>query len=182
MPLITKFVMNTLIHKMWKKIGVITLLSCCLSAVVYSDESVHVIRGTQDNDDLRGTSFADEIYGGKGDDIIYGGAGADILFGGAGADQFIIKTSELDTVDTIKDFNPNEGDTIILHFQSSSIKDIRIPQELGTSNIKFDKNGNLKLLLDSQDWMTLLKVENTNTYFQIENDSNFIRFVFDKKF
>lgn len=168
--------------KTWKKIGVIALLSLCLSSVAYTDEQEHIIRGTQSNDDLRGTSFADEIYGGKGDDIIYGGSGADTLFGGAGADQFVIKASELDSVDTIKDFNPEEGDTIILTFRSPSIKNMSIPKEFGAESVKLDKNGNLKIMMSTQEWLTLINLQNTNMYFEVENDSSFIRFVFKKDF
>ena len=149
---------------------------------VLANDSNNVILGSHKDDELHGTTFADEIYGGKGDDIIYGGFGADVLFGGAGADEFVVQASELDSVDTIKDFNPDEGDTIVLQFNSPSIKNMRIPKELGTSNIKLDKNGNLKILMDSKDWMTLMNIEHTNMYFQVENESNFIRFVFDKKF
>lgn len=165
--------------RIFKAFVLFVFISCNL---VLADDAGDVIKGTASNDELHGTSLSDRIFGGKGDDIIYGGLGADTLFGGAGADEFVVLESDLESVDTIKDFNPDEGDTIVFQFQSQSIKNMRIPKELGTSNIKLDRNGNLKILMDSKDWMTIMNIENTNMYFQVENESNFIRFVFDKKF
>ncbi|MGR6874731.1 hypothetical protein ACU6U9_21145 [Pseudomonas sp. HK3] len=179
-------------HKNWtallrlvncKIIAILLFLACLLlTASTTGDELSQVIRGTSSDDELYGTSLGDEIYGGKGDDTIYGGAGADILYGGLGADQFMIDAADLNTVDTIKDFNPDEGDSIVLNFRSASIKDMRIPKELGPESVKLDKNGKLKILMSSQQWLTLIHLQDANLYFEVENESNFIRFVLKKDF
>lgn len=52
------------------------------------------------------------MFGAKGDDVLIGGAGNDVLQGGAGADVF--KFSPRLGIDEILDFNPAEGDQLVL--------------------------------------------------------------------
>ena len=55
----------------------------------------------------------DTLTGGEGDDLLYGGDGLDTLFGGGGADAFIFEAiSAYNDVDTIQDFDENDGDQI----------------------------------------------------------------------
>jgi plastocyanin len=80
------------------------------SQSVISNNNGHgksTICGGQGNDILSGGSGDDIIYGGKGNDKLFGNAGNDILIGGPGADHFDCGPGN----DTIKDFNPSEGDT-----------------------------------------------------------------------
>lgn len=57
----------------------------------------------------------DEIMGGEGNDTIRSGSGADLVTGGPGADIFVIDLSTLDEGhDRILDFDPKEGDRIII--------------------------------------------------------------------
>jgi Ca2+-binding RTX toxin-like protein len=62
---------------------------------------------------LTGTTGNDTLTGGTGNDTITGGLGNDTLTGGAGADLFIFN-SLADGIDTITDFNPAEGDKILI--------------------------------------------------------------------
>lgn len=160
----------------------VPILCASICFVASSNEENHKIYGTQNNDELRGTLLDDEIYGGRGDDIIYGGTGTDTLYGGLGADQFVVDAWQLDSPDTVKDFSPEEGDSITLRFRSPSIKNMRIPKELGTETVKLDKNGNLKILMDNQQWFTLMNIENAKLYFEVQNESDLVRFVFKKGF
>lgn len=65
------------------------------------------ICGGPGDDILNGGSGDDIIYGGKGNDKLFGNGGDDILIGGPGADHFDCGPGN----DTIRDFNPSEGDT-----------------------------------------------------------------------
>ena len=59
----------------------------------------------------------DTFIAGSGDDRISGGNGGDILTGGAGADQFVIydaNESNAMNADKITDFDPTQGDRILL--------------------------------------------------------------------
>lgn len=76
------------------------------------------IKGTGKNDVLVGSSGADTIDGGAGNDTIRGGAGTDYLTGGRGADTFIVGANS--AYDVITDFNPDEGDTIVLDLGGSA--------------------------------------------------------------
>ena len=68
------------------------------------------VDGGSGNDTLWGSDANETLKGGVGDDKLFGGAGTNILTGGAGADEFqFTKTS---TNDTVKDFNPSDGDTL----------------------------------------------------------------------
>ena len=60
--------------------------------------------------ELFGRSGADSLIGGDGDDVLRGGAGDDLMNGGRGADQFEMSKGQ----DLIEDFDPSEGDQIIV--------------------------------------------------------------------
>ncbi|MGK0445744.1 MAG: hypothetical protein ACJA1U_002695 [Bermanella sp.] len=152
------------------------------SVLVCASDDTHSIYGTGNHDELIGTSFDDAIYGGEGNDTLYASEGKDTLYGGPGADQFVVDAWQLDSPDTVKDFSPEEGDSITLRFRSPSIKNMRIPKELGTETVKLDKNGNLKILMDNQQWFTLMNIENAKLYFEVQNESDLVRFVFKKGF
>ena len=76
------------------------------------------IKGTGKSETLMGSSGADTIDGGAGNDIIRGGAGTDYLTGGRGADTFIV--GDHAGYDIITDFNPVEGDRIVLDMGGSA--------------------------------------------------------------
>lgn len=148
----------------------------------WSQAKEAIIQGSEGNDELHGTKDNDVIYGGNGNDIIYGGYGADRLYGGLGADQFVIDFSELGELDIIEDFNPDEGDIIVLTFRNRVIRNTRIPKEIGTENVKVDRKGNLKILMDDSEWLSIMGLKRTDMYFVVENESDVIRFVFKRRF
>src|SRR5258707_1994114 len=76
------------------------------------------IKGTGKGDVLVGSSGADTIDGGSGNDTIVGGAGTDYLTGGRGADTFVFGAHS--QYDVITDFNPAEGDRILLDLGGSA--------------------------------------------------------------
>ncbi|MBD2505061.1 beta strand repeat-containing protein [Anabaena azotica] len=85
------------------------------------------LNGDVGNDTLYGEEGNDIISGGDGNDLLYGdadndtlsgGAGGDTLTGGLGADRFVysnVGDSLLGTPDRIIDFNPVEGDRIVVN-------------------------------------------------------------------
>ncbi len=77
------------------------------------------------DDILYGQEGDDTLYGGLGNDYLAGGPGADRLVGGRGADAFRFEPGDtLDFNDIIADFNPTEGDRIVLSgYQSASFQD-----------------------------------------------------------
>lgn len=82
--------------------------------------------GGEGNDTINGGGGNDTQHGGKGDDLLIGGNGDDVLVGdfdndtltgGPGADLFVLRTvtvTESNFGDVITDFNPLEGDQIIV--------------------------------------------------------------------
>ena len=67
------------------------------------------------DDILNGQEGDDTLYGGLGDDFLIGGPGADRLVGGQGADGFMFEPGDtVDFNDIIADFNPGQGDRIVL--------------------------------------------------------------------
>lgn len=79
------------------------------------------INGNLGNDTLAGGAGADTVLGGQGNDVLVGGdgndylsgdLGADTLTGGLGADTF--HTFGGTGIDLIKDFDPSEGDHLLL--------------------------------------------------------------------
>ncbi|MEB3175505.1 MAG: Calx-beta domain-containing protein, partial [Cyanobacteriota bacterium] len=71
-----------------------------------------VLLGGNGGDRLYGGGDVDKLYGGAGDDLLDGGAGIDVLTGGLGADGFVLRSGA--GSDRILDFNPAEGDLIML--------------------------------------------------------------------
>ena len=77
------------------------------TVVSSSGEGKTTVCGGPGDDVLNGGSGSDILYGGKGNDKLFGNNGNDILIGGPGADHFDCGPGN----DTVKDFNPSEGDT-----------------------------------------------------------------------
>lgn len=71
-----------------------------------------LVRGGDGNDTVYGGRDADTLYGDGGNDLLSGDLGADVLFGGAGADRFVLRAGS--GVDWVGDFNPAEGDRILV--------------------------------------------------------------------
>jgi Ca2+-binding RTX toxin-like protein len=65
------------------------------------------------NDLLKGGNGHDTLNGGTGRDTLWGGKGDDYLRGEEGADMFLFAKSP-NGADTIKDFNAEEGDVIVV--------------------------------------------------------------------
>ncbi|MEM6713921.1 MAG: calcium-binding protein [Cyanobacteria bacterium P01_D01_bin.6] len=63
------------------------------------------------SDRLEGKGGDDLLDGGSGNDTLDGGSGNDILRGGEGADSFVFNAVD-GNVDTVEDFNANQGDII----------------------------------------------------------------------
>lgn len=78
-----------------------------------------VLEGGDGGDTLTGGDGDDRLLGGNGDDVLIGGAGFDYMVGGAGADRFEFDLSG-NSLDRIFDFNPAEGDTIVIRGVSLS--------------------------------------------------------------
>jgi Ca2+-binding RTX toxin-like protein len=69
--------------------------------------------GREGNDVLVGGAGTDSLYGGSDADTLRGGKGSDHHFGGAGADVFQLLGTD-DIGDLIRDYNPGEGDSLLL--------------------------------------------------------------------
>ena len=65
---------------------------------------------------ITGTDKKDKITGSSEGEILSGGKGKDVLKGGDGADGFLFQNPDFGKkeADKIKDFNDDEGDTIII--------------------------------------------------------------------
>lgn len=68
------------------------------------------ISGNAANNILKGGAGSDILLGEDGNDLLFGGFGADILTGGDGADRFVF--DNLDGVDTVTDFEYDDGDVL----------------------------------------------------------------------
>lgn len=75
---------------------------------------------------VTGTTGDDVLVGTLDADALLGGRGADLLTGGLGADRFVLQDaasagldSALVAIDRITDFNPAEGDLLVLRGQAA---------------------------------------------------------------
>ncbi|MDB9329762.1 beta/gamma crystallin-related protein, partial [Nodularia spumigena CS-591/04] len=72
------------------------------------------INGTSAYDIINGRGGNDHIEGKAGNDIINGGDASDELWGGEGSDVFVYDSFSYSGTDTIKDFNTQQGDKILI--------------------------------------------------------------------
>lgn len=79
-----------------------------------------------------------EVAGTGGDDRLVGTPGTDYFRGGPGADVFVINYLSVEP-DVIEDFDPDEGDTIELTFESDK------RQPLQQENLSIDRKGVVKI-------------------------------------
>ena len=82
------------------------------------DHNGLTLTGTNGFDYLRGSNRNDLMDGRGGPDRIEGGFGDDRMTGGGGADRFVLSGNR--GHDIITDFNPDDGDTIILTYANFS--------------------------------------------------------------
>jgi Ca2+-binding RTX toxin-like protein len=71
-----------------------------------------LVYGGAGNDSVFGGQDQDTLHGGDGSDLLSGDRGQDILYGDAGADWFFVGAGS--GFDWAADFNPGEGDHILL--------------------------------------------------------------------
>jgi Ca2+-binding RTX toxin-like protein len=121
------------------------------------------LQGNRGNDTIDGGDGADGLRGGQGDDLLTGGAGndwiigdlgMDTLVGGAGADTFHVFKGA--GVDRVLDFNPAEGDVVVLGGEDESYS---IHQEGADTVIQMGAVDRLVLVgfsrTDSEAWLFL---------------------------
>jgi Ca2+-binding RTX toxin-like protein len=84
-------------------------------------DAIENVTGTAQADRLLGNDSANQLQGGAGNDTLTGRGGNDVLWGGAGADRFVFGASS--GFDTMRDFNPAEGDRLVLSSQSYVLRD-----------------------------------------------------------
>lgn len=89
-------------------------------------DGIDIIAGGSGNDDIKGGDGNDLMAGGPGDDVLNGGDGEDVfilsegrdlLTGGDGSDRFVLPsqgTRDASSAPRIRDFNANEGDSLLL--------------------------------------------------------------------
>ena len=121
---------------------------------VFGGNGDDMLVGNGGDDDLFGGSGADQLFGGSGrdllngdagDDILAGGLGSDRLTGGDGADSFVFTASDLGIgVDTVRDFDVTEGDTLDLSAVLSDASDdavVNLLETDGNTIIQVDLDG-----------------------------------------
>ena len=104
---------------------------------------------------IEGSIQADKNQGNQGDDTINGGEGKDTMKGGRGADTFMVSNG-----DVIKDFDPSQGDRIVLpkRFETDKLKfklkqiddDLLVEIKSGDSDLSITLNNTIKSEFKSQ--------------------------------
>ena len=98
---------------------------------LFGSDGDDVVLGENGNDLLFGGSGRDTLNGGSGDDTLFGGGGNDVLIGGGGADTFVFTPgfgNDIIEDFVIGDFNPTEGDRIIVDDGLSTADAIGVDQ------------------------------------------------------
>ena len=124
------------------KITLETSNSSILNGGIGADELAVI--GSSNNTGLIGGIGNDQIQGGSGDDVIHGGVGDDVIFGGDGADQFIYKAVDvMRGSDQIKDFDAEEGDTLVVNNNLLGLSPGAILRFTNTSEIESNRSADV---------------------------------------
>jgi hypothetical protein len=146
-------------------------------AIIGTDSSDEIY-GYDGDDELQGGAGDDVLVGGAGDDVLVGGTGFDIVFGGAGSDKFVIDI-ERDMPDEIRDFRPEEGDSLWLRFRHTP-RD-RFPKKLELSNIEIDYDGDVAIRLINEEQFKIVKIRRSDLTLTVDDLGDDIRLTFTKK-
>ena len=123
------------------------------------------IIGGRGNDILNGGADDDVLRGGQGDDVLYGGIGVDRLYGGLGADRFVFDLNLLE-IDEIMDFNPEQGDTVLLQFgQSNKNDELQFDfKNFNNDDVRVNPDGDLEIESEHEIW--IIAVNARRDYFK----------------
>ena len=147
--------------------------------------------GGSGNDLLEGGDGDDWLEGGDDNDELYGGPGLDRYLGGPGADRFVIDI-ESEEVDEILDFDPDEGDVILLQQgklsgTSGSIK-LR-PKRIDfnmvdapADRIRINRNGDVEVRFKDRSWTSLVRTGRSRLDLKINRDGDRLRLRFSQRF
>ena len=94
--------------------GADTLLGAKGQDTLYGGLGRDWLSGGSEDDVLFGGDGMDVLVGDEGNDVLEGGSGSDTLTGGSGADYFVYRMSLQEGTDIITDFNPGEGDRLVI--------------------------------------------------------------------
>ena len=104
-----------------------------------------------------GTKQNDSIIGSDAAEALTGGLGRDQIIGGKGPDAFVFETAGefgKRNYDTIKDFNPAEGDKVVISAESfTGITRIAFQSVNGKKAVKAASKGKNNLIYDSKSGM-----------------------------
>lgn len=157
-----------------------------------------LLTGGDGNDSLSGGRGNDELRGGNGNDRLAGGPGFDRLTGGPGADRFIFRIDELQEVDEILDFQPEQGDEIWLELAESSRSGIGntsgSKSRIALDNAEFDTNrvtidnarisysGDVEFRFKGKQWIKLVGIKRSDLKVKMTRRGQKLGFTFSKKF
>jgi hypothetical protein len=176
-------------------LSLLAILIWTVSASVNSANSINGsdgddrLAGTVSNDTIRagagddiieGGPGDDQLHGGDGDDVLIGGIGLDRLFGGLGADEFVIDILT-DEADEILDFNPEEGDTIVLKVDRSKNSVVVLPGRIKVNNFQMKSNGDLRAKFGGKTWNKLVNINRSDLVVNVKDDGHKVVLKFRKR-
>ena len=114
------------------------------------------IVGSVGDDIVWGSHLDEMILDGEGEDILFGGAGKNILHGGAGADEFQFTVTS--TLDTVTDFEPEEGDKLIF-FNNNTIFDRSSKHRQVANTLKIEHTQNIMVGFENFDLSEITSID-----------------------
>ena len=162
---------------------------------ILGDSGDNLLVGSEENDLLVGDIGNDVLRGGNGNDILLGGPGGDQLYGGAGADQFVFILDEINSDDEIFDFNPEEGDSIILRLSlnhkprkkvTSKLDDGTVALDISRlaithENVQVNSEGDVEVRFKGEKWERLVRLNRSQLKVKIERGGDKVKLTFGRK-
>ena len=134
------------------------------------------------------------LLGDAGDDVLFGGAGYDQLYGGSGSDTFVIDLNHVEVADEIMDFDPIEGDSILLLLPRSKPKQEDLSadisggklearyQRITINNIRIDNVGDIEVQMDGKTWDRIVRVKQTGLKLRASSQGDKIQLILSKPY
>ena len=87
----------------------------------------------------------------------------DRLYGGLGADRFVFDLN-VSEIDEIMDFNPEQGDTVLLQFgQSNKNDELQFDfKNFNSDDVRVNPDGDLEIESEHEIWIKVVRLKQTD--------------------
>lgn len=136
-------------------------------------DGIDSLRGGDGHDTLAGGAWSDWMNGDGGNDLLSGGSENDVLTGGLGADTFRHMGTTAEGRDTVTDYDPNEGDTLLFGINGANASRFTVTYQNISGGavldavISYDPTGQVLWVVEDAHDLTEIYVQSNSLRFDL---------------